>query len=63
MTENSKKRKKNAFFCKKIWSCQKFVVLLHPRLRNNVSVHNFWAFSSAGLERLPYKQRVCGSNP
>ena len=21
------------------------------------------AFSSAGLEHLPYKQRVCGSNP
>ncbi len=23
----------------------------------------FWEFSSAGLEHLPYKQRVTGSNP
>ncbi len=24
---------------------------------------DIWAFSSAGLEHLPYKQRVGGSNP
>ena len=23
----------------------------------------FWAFSAVGLERLPYKQKVAGSNP
>ena len=33
MPKNIKKCKKNAFFSKKIWTCQKFVVILHPRLR------------------------------
>ena len=31
---------------------------LQPQLRTR-----FWAFSSAGSEHLPYKQRVGGSNP
>ena len=44
---------------KKIWRIQK----------KSVPLHRFWeillfrAFSSAGLEHLPYKQRVGGSNP
>ena len=33
-----------------------FIVLLHPQIEKR-------AFSSVGLEHLPYKQRVGGSNP
>ena len=46
--------------CKNICVYQKKAVPLHPLLRNKA---NLRAFSSAGLEHLPYKQRVCGSNP
>ena len=56
MGKNQKKSLKTAFFFKKIWSVQKFVVPLQPLSRER-------AFSSAGLEHLPYKQRVRGSNP
>ena len=42
--------------CQKIWSVQKNVVPLHRFRRER-------ALSSAGSERLPYKQRVGGSNP
>ena len=31
--------------------------------RNKSNKSNAWEFSSAGLEHLPYKQRVGGSNP
>ena len=40
----------------KIWWFQKNFVPLHPLRRTR-------AFSSVGLEHLPYKQRVGGSNP
>ncbi len=36
------------------WNFHKQVIPLHPQIR---------AFSSVGLEHLPYKQRVGGSNP
>ena len=48
-----------AFFFQKIWSIQKKAVPLHSLSANEVER----AFSSAGLEHLPYKQRVGGSNP
>ncbi len=41
---------------KKICTYKKKAVPLHSLLKKR-------AFSSAGLEHLPYKQRVCGSNP
>ena len=43
-------------FCRKSLSIQKNVVPLHRFLKER-------AFSSAGSEHLPYKQRVGGSNP
>ena len=46
-------KKKPAFTC----TYKKLSLLLHP-LTKKVR-----AFSSAGLEHLPYKQRVGGSNP
>ena len=42
--------------CLKIWRNGKNAVSLHSLTRTR-------AFSSAGLEHLPYKQRVGGSNP
>ena len=48
-----------AFFFRKIWPIQKKAVPLHSLSANKVER----AFSSAGLEHLPYKQRVGGSNP
>ena len=41
---------------RKIWWKEKNAVSLHSLTRTR-------AFSSAGLEHLPYKQRVGGSNP
>ena len=41
---------------RKIWRKEKNAVSLHSLTRTR-------AFSSAGLEHLPYKQRVGGSNP
>ena len=52
--------KKNAFFLHffaKIFGHVKKKQYLCTRFRKAR------AFSSAGLEHLPYKQRVCGSNP
>ena len=57
--ENKKNEGKIAFFCKKIWSCQKKAVPLHPLSKEKANR----ALSAAGLEHLPYKQRVGGSNP
>ena len=39
-----------------IWQNRKIAVPLHPQFSAR-------AFSSVGLEHLPYKQRVGGSNP
>ena len=47
-----------AFFCQKIWWVQKIVLPLHSQFGNEAR-----ALSSVGSERLPYKQRVGGSNP
>ena len=30
---------------------------------SQLGIATYWTFSSAGLEHLPYKQRVGGSNP
>jgi hypothetical protein len=43
-------------FPSKSLQCGKIVVSLHPQFSTR-------AFSSVGLEHLPYKQRVGGSNP
>lgn len=44
------------FFLPKVWWDEIFVLPLHPQSEKG-------AFSSVGLEHLPYKQRVGGSNP
>ena len=41
---------------RKIWKIRKYPLPLHSQNKTR-------AFSSAGLEHLPYKQRVGGSNP
>ena len=46
----------NEKFFKKVWSFQKKSYLCSPK-------PFLWELSSAGLEHLPYKQRVGGSNP
>ena len=51
------------FFCQNICTCQKKAVLLHPLSLREQPIREDRAFSSAGLEHLPYKQRVGGSNP
>ena len=43
----------------KVWRYENKALPLHSLLRNDKAR----AFSSAGLEHLPYKQRVGGSNP
>ena len=47
--------------CRKVLLIQKKVIPLQSQTGNNPS--NSRAFSSAGSEHLPYKQRVGGSNP
>ena len=47
---------------KKSLAIQYFCVTLHPQSRNKVAT-SIRSLSSAGSERLPYKQRVGGSNP
>ena len=54
------------FFCKKFAYLKKMCYLCirfwkRARVQKKIDEHR--AFSSAGLEHLPYKQRVCGSNP
>ena len=44
------------FFLPKVWWDEIIVLPLHPQSEKR-------AFSSVGLEHLPYKQRVGGSNP
>ena len=56
-------RGKLHFFSKIFGHIKKKAVPLHPLLKNKALVLSERAFSSAGLEHLPYKQRVCGSNP
>ncbi len=51
-----------AFFLQNVWWNETFVVPLH-RKRETKTQSFVWAFSSAGSEHLPYKQRVGGSNP
>ena len=51
--EKCRKMKKS---CSKIWWNRKLFVPLQPLTKSR-------ALSSAGLEHLPYKQRVGGSNP
>ena len=55
--EEKEKRRIAAFFCRK-----KFGVMKNSRTFASL-LKKPRAFSSAGLEHLPYKQRVGGSNP
>ena len=39
------------------------VVFICSTFASQMRIATYWTFSSAGLEHLPYKQRVGGSNP
>ena len=49
--------------CRKNLQIQKIVVPLQRNRENDSTKTKNRAFSSAGSEHLPYKQRVGGSNP
>ena len=58
-----KKIKKIAFFLSDNLEKRIFALPLHRKTERKCSSSKLWEFSSAGLEHLPYKQRVGGSNP
>ena len=63
MQHKGKKYAKGNFFAGDL-HIQKIVVSLHCQTTKGVRQrHKIRAYSSAGLEHLPYKQGVIGSNP
>ena len=53
-------------FSKKIWRIKNNVYLCNPKQKRRHCrkfLEKIWEHSSAGLEHLPYKQGVTGSNP
>ena len=58
-----KNKKKFAFFLSDNLEKRFFALPLHRKTERKCSSSKLWEFSSAGLEHLPYKQRVGGSNP